>query len=993
MASSNIYITPSTSLVLIKRYDRPTNVYLSTFNTPDFQVNVRDTTGSSTLQVTLSTIGGARFTDNTNSYQINQPYGFVNLSLRTSTLWQILHTSGQTPESSAANVQTTRLSTFFVDVMSTATKRVSSVTIENLNTPNSIQLIGPFIIGNLSTPGFIQLESTLNVYGNASFDKNIFVSGGMSTLSSFQVETLLALSSFVQGFSSFGVGGNLNVGRELFLQSTLHTQSTLQVDTLQVQKSTPIITMNLRDSVLAAGLFSIEKDLSVGGVLFLGGNLTIEQTVSSLSGGFSTGTLTVGGPLTLLGSVSSLSNATFASSMNLQSSLFVQTFFSSLSSMNVGQIVSTNQFQAYFLSSSTSFSTSGDFTILSTLTVNGSLSTNDVKIGQRNLLTVEGDLFVAQSVSSFGDTRLQTFSAKSASLNSLWVSTSVGVGGNLYGFESVTVKDALLSSIFVTENIEVVGQLNISSLGLSSNLRVRGNMSILGVADIKTFDVTSYGVSSLDIITSSPYIALRASTLNVKGTLNSDQVQLALNPASGTISFPAYGNLLANTLYAKQFDSFQFISPTVTTENILRVSSLVSPGSLPRFEIDQKTMFARGLSTVFVKTNTFESLSTFNGSFVGDGGNLDLVPLFFSTLSATTLVTNALTTDFFSTTLIGFGLQSPEFISLLEIDQSLVFNTPFQILSTSVPSQPLTIAPLSFSTLNIGNGLFLDSGTRRVGALISNPQYDFDISGSLYYTGNLYYSTMNQLNFYVEKPVLLLSTLRYASSILINNDAIAKSYIFYSTLKNLNSKPPALVLNESEQPINELTFVEPDNQTWASLTTSPMMSTLNLANQMFVYNQTKQVGINTLEYNYQNSNYTPSPIPSQYEFLVNGDSFLSTLYVSSITTTQILTSSFVTPTFGINPTEPSTLNVLSTSFFQENIGRPQIIVNNFVSLIKDEYLNGYCMVKSPLEGGLRFISTSVSSSVYFYVYNQAFVSSAKVDFLHAETVFCKTQVL
>ena len=78
---------------MIKRYERPTNIYLSTFNTPDFQVNIRDTTGSSTLNVNVSTIGGALFVDGTNLYELNQPFGFVNLSLRTSSFWQVLHLS------------------------------------------------------------------------------------------------------------------------------------------------------------------------------------------------------------------------------------------------------------------------------------------------------------------------------------------------------------------------------------------------------------------------------------------------------------------------------------------------------------------------------------------------------------------------------------------------------------------------------------------------------------------------------------------------------------------------------------------------------------------------------------------------------------------------------------------------------------------------------------------------------------------------------------
>jgi hypothetical protein len=175
-AATNIVVTPSTSLVLIRNVSTQTNVYLSTFNTSNFTVTIRDTTGllnPGTSSVRISTIGAARFLYGTSLYVLDKPYGLVNVAFRNSSFWQILHTSGQLPATAAATVATLNTSTSFFSFLSSGTKYVSTLTVNDLITTNALVLNNTFVIENLSAPGVVVVQSTFNVYGDMFVNKQL----------------------------------------------------------------------------------------------------------------------------------------------------------------------------------------------------------------------------------------------------------------------------------------------------------------------------------------------------------------------------------------------------------------------------------------------------------------------------------------------------------------------------------------------------------------------------------------------------------------------------------------------------------------------------------------------------------------------------------------------------------------------------------------------------------------------------------------------------
>ena len=259
--TNSIFVSPSTSLILIRNVSTLTNVvYLNSFNVPNFTVSVRDTTGSPEIGVNsvyISTIGSARFADGSFLYTLNQPYGFVNIGFRNSSFWQVLHTSGQKPTDSAANVNKLNVSTSFITLLSTTTATISSLLIENIRTTNAIVINGTFVITNLSAPGIVTVQSTLNVYGDVFINKQLFVSSIAEFQSSLRVVEILPISSITRVFSSVGVGGSLSVGGILTVGSTLLTQSTNTLETLQIQKSSQGITTTIENTLQVQNLLEL----------------------------------------------------------------------------------------------------------------------------------------------------------------------------------------------------------------------------------------------------------------------------------------------------------------------------------------------------------------------------------------------------------------------------------------------------------------------------------------------------------------------------------------------------------------------------------------------------------------------------------------------------------------------------------------------------------------------------------------------------------------
>jgi hypothetical protein len=1007
MATSNIYITPSTSLILIKSLAKPTFIYLSTFNVPDFRVNIRDTTGSLTLQTTpinISTVGGAKFIDNTSYYAIDKPYGFLNLSLRNSTIWQILHTSGQAPAQAAANVGVTGISTMYIGLLSTAVKNVSSATIENLETPNSIILTGPFVVGNLSTPGFVLLQSTLNVSHNATFEKSLFVSGSTILQSSLSVESIQPLSSFLRVISSIGVGGSINVSGFVTVFSTLNVQSSLQVQSLFVTKSTTEATVYIRDLFQTSTNISSLGGLDVQGTLLVQNNLFVTHAVSTLNGSYSTNTLNIGGLATVFSNVSTLSSATFFSSMSFYSTLNIQTYFSTLSSANVKNVVSTSVFLTDFLSSSTSFSTNGDFTILSTLTVGGTLSANQLFLN--GLFSVGKDFVSMKDISTFGSTRVSTLTVGgSALVNQVNVNSSIGVGTDGYVDGSVLVNSAFYNGPLVvgknlSNNTTASFETNVA---VQSNIRVRGNMTVGGTAFINSFNVQSYTVNDLQITASSPLVALRASTLSIQSTLVSDTSRLSYDPLSGNVvlqisstsQYPS--QFVAGTTYAKRFMANYLSTYSLYTDAVLNQNTTLPLASQPKFELLTNAAYLRGLSTPMV-VGVDISGNEYRGKFIGSAELLSNVPLRYTNISAATLTASTVVAKAISS--FKTNTLNASFESFLSMTGGLYFAAPAAFLSSSAVldrSLLLTLSnnefiqPVNNSVLNVTNTLFLDSANSRVGVLTSTPQYDLDIRGSLYYSGTLNFQNQATiLRFSTQKDVVSFSTIFYSSIAIRDELQIPTNTLFpISSFLGFSTDPgnpnKQFLLGERKLPYT----VNTQLNIYSGVYTNSNYSTIDINYILFAYNNTRNVGIGTVSYtvdiNGNPSETAPVPPPSEIDLVVDGDFQGTEIQASTMNiTTKLLLSTLTMPNLAIDPLSPSTINTMKLTYSSYTYNT-ELTVDDTVTFFKDYTLEGSLHVKKPT-------SASYGQSL-FCVYSDAYISSVTVNSLHATSILLGTQDL
>lgn len=900
-STTNIVVTPSTSLILIRNVSTPTNIYLSSYNTPNFTISVRDVTGSSTIQtssVYLSTVGTSRFIDGSFLYTLNQPYGFVNLGFRNSSFWQVLHTSGQTPEDSAATVGKLNLSTSYTGFLSTTSTVISSFIIENLTTTNSITINGPFVITNLSAPGIVTVQSTFNVYGNVQVDRQLFVSGNSLFHSSLTTTELLPISSITRVFSSFGVGGTLSVGGTLTIGSTLFTQSANFVSSLQVQKSTPAITTTVEGILTVGGLLSSLRSFSVeevASVNKLQDFVFIRESVSSTAENatFSTNTLDVFGQI--LGKSSFQANsALLVSSMNIQSTLRIlrntDIHFLAVGGNYFTELLSTN-----VVSTLSSFST-GALTVTVSTFLSSGLSTTGIEV------------FENASISKFVQTAANVIAAIQS--DGVFVKDEVNVrnnaffdyvsfGNNIetYGLtaSTITVGNAMnFSSIstlgdFTAGNTITIGDfLNpVNGFRVFSTATVNQNLINSGDAYISAINAPSYSLETLFIRTSSPSISLRASTLE------------CFNASTTELIVSGEDTLTVNSTFASLTQFNIAIAEATRVETAYTSSLFWGLSTFPGVDVslDALSLFPKGLSAHTLLVNSITAKLFSSIKFLGDAqgvsnvtlgtiSTLSVITAFASTVSTSAIYTSSLYTSSFS-------------------------NSSFTVALSSFQSPTLAIEGIGYPFRNdinqillinsnvyaINQTLFIDSLTNRVGVNISTPLADLHISGGLYTEGGFYYSSINFL--VVSSPsVTNLSTIDTAYAFIRDEFGIGGSNAYFVN-PSINPFLDSSIIQSTFFTLDAQSGDVGETGNLFSLTTLP--SSISLLNTLFIHNDVKTISLL--------SNYADE----------SGNFVVGNMYVSTIgnfssvqSLSNTMTASLTTPDLLIHPDYFPSVNTMST---------------------------------------------------------------------------------
>ena len=899
-ATTNIYVTPSTSLILIRNVSTPTNIYLSSFNTPNFTLSVRDTTGSSTIltnSVYFSTIGTARFMDGSFLYTLNQPYGFVNLGFRNSSFWQVLHTSGQSPLDSAATVGKLTISTSYVGVLSTTIATISSLSLENLTTTNAITIQGPFVITNLSAPGIVTVQSTFNVFGDVQIDGNLFVSGATYFHSSITTTELLPLSNVIRVFSSFGVAGHLSVGGTLTIGSTLFTQSDNIVPSLQVQKSTLTTTTTLEGILNVGSVLSSLRSLVVQQTASLTTSnhfVSILQDVSSIvsDNTFSTNTLSVFGNSLVKGSL-------FTRYADFYSTLFIGSTLRILSNANtstlfVGGNFFTNTLSVSTLSTLSSFSTGIASVRFSTILSSG-LSTTGIDI--LHFASISKSFQTVATISSLGPTRVKDtlFVRNNGLFDTLTFLSDLKT--EVLTASTVTLTSISLSSLSTTGSLTASGRITIEKgLRVYGNAVVQSNVIASGTSVISTIETPSYLIDTLNITTSSPYTSFTASSFNASTVEVNSFLVRATDPPTLTV-----GSTFASTT------QFNTAVAEAVRVRIAQTSSLFwGPSRVEgvNASLDVRSYFPQGLSaqTLLVNSLTADFISS---RFSGDGQGVSNI--FFSNVFSNVSATTGFVSTISTAQVFTSSLNASTF-------QNLLFTTA----NSSFQSQSLVIEGLGYpfrfdknqilvvnsNLYAINRTLFIDTLQNRVGVNISSPQADMDISGGLYTPpGQIRYSTINDM------VISSFSNPTYLSSILTANIFVRDSFNVSTSIilmSNLNLTPlPAFVISSQQTGSFPLTQAN-----LLSLIAFP--SSIALLNTLFIHNDTKNVTVKRVDLDtgiVSSDQSIDSSIP-----LAVSTMYVSTVtHVSSLVAESLLTNSLTTPYFLINPVDDRvSVNTIST---------------------------------------------------------------------------------
>lgn len=325
---ADIVVTISTSVLQLTT--TPQTVLLSTLYAPGTVFTIRDIAGTATnaSPITISTTTGNSFLSGSSSIQITQPYGYVSITPKTSTLWTV-NNSFAFPDSQAfaevrsLTANTIRMSTAVTNSLFASTFNVDSLTTNSLSTLQSM-----IILGNLSTTSNVQVGGAVNVR-NLSVMSDFFTPGSISTVSSVNVGGFLTVRQSAALQSSLNVGGNVVIGGSLSTigsftvdgQTTFNSSVlvrgplTVNADLLctsTISTSGPLNVINTAvfgGSVQFAQGLSISTSVNIGGSLFVQENLIVGQstTISSLN-------------VTGLASFSNIVNV--FSSLNVTSSLF-----------------------------------------------------------------------------------------------------------------------------------------------------------------------------------------------------------------------------------------------------------------------------------------------------------------------------------------------------------------------------------------------------------------------------------------------------------------------------------------------------------------------------------------------------------------------------------------------------------------------------------------------------------------------------------------------
>jgi hypothetical protein len=491
-------------------------VLLSSVRDPGRSVTIRDSLGylSSPQTILLSTTTGVLFADGTSSTQIYNPFGYITVTSRDPTSWNITNSFGFPAYETIANTLALTTSSLLTNTLTAAVNLSTPyVNLRSLDATSTSAILGPtfvssLIVGpppaiaqpNLAEPGYsayiqgnTKLYSDLLADGAARFQGsistggNFFAAGPISTAGSIGVlgdivtlGNILAPSGSIVA-NNLQVNSNATFGGSIAFSNTLYVGSSISV---QNQISTTAVTAS---SINALSSINFQEKF-----------ITYRGTAGLASSD----------PISLPG----------ISTNNLQASNSIQT-----SNLTV--------FQTIQAQTATTFSMNG----VAFVNPGGSLVVSSI---QANAGTFSNSLAAAQ---------LQTSSLVASTIQLTGNLTATGSGVMNIG----ALVTSSISTVFVAADQIEANQFTTTSLTLSqlqvSNSLVLNNLSTFSASNA-IIQNTGGSLSTNTVLVRNAFAA--SSVTVTSGQINSPSGLLTITAPSVAFSAANISSLTASTLTA-----------------------------------------------------------------------------------------------------------------------------------------------------------------------------------------------------------------------------------------------------------------------------------------------------------------------------------------------------------------------------------------------------------------------------------------------------------
>jgi hypothetical protein len=570
-----IIVNQSTTLVQVDTSVllAPYIVLLSNLNSPGSLLTIRDSTGNASLtnNIIISTTVGVKYLDgggiNSNIYTINQPYGFLTVTPKTTNIWGVTNTFAFPDASASANLNLINVSSMNVSTIGYIQRaNISTALISTLCTVNvfiqnnlsvgestiahagfytcsirSLQdIIGASDIyaGSTLSSMFANITSTLTVPFIST--QNVFVYGGLQTTSSISTSgpmfvgssisttgnLAVGASTFIQGQltvlqaaffnSSISTKGALNVGFETILNSSLTVGSVSTLSNMTVCGSLSVMsTLYTRwnafheSSILASGSFSTLEDVNIRRNLSTLGNVFIDREVFTRSS------------MLITGAISTLHDINVRSNVSILGNLYVKgdVVFDDLQ-VNLQDIMASSLYTQYNISTMSSLIAGGFLHVNGSTLLRGTVCTLS-NFNIRGLLSTASSIIVGDSLNVFNT---GFFGSNISTPSSIGVGDRLTVGGAtiLQGFLSTFGQSAFFSSMQIQGSLSVMSSIAIScNLDVGNSLTTR-NMSLTGSTFISTLAVTNTIDFGLNISSSTLHHGLFSTSgaMNIGGLIS-----------------------------------------------------------------------------------------------------------------------------------------------------------------------------------------------------------------------------------------------------------------------------------------------------------------------------------------------------------------------------------------------------------------------------------------------------------------------------------------